>query len=279
KEKVQLGAVRSIRFKPEGEVRLHDGKFLRGLVAGLDAPEVKIDGKPVRLKLAEVVEVLLEPPQQADSVTYTLVVKQDGKEVARLSGPRGGAPGTTARPTAPAVTGIKPPTLGQDQVVKMLPATVDHVCVGGGGRFLILHLPQQRKLAVFDVNEAQVVKYLPVADDNVKFAAGMDKLIVALPTANVLQRWSFTTFEREVTVPSPVSGSVFTLAMGSASHGPLVVGVVPGTPGQPYTVALLDPMTFRSANYRVPQQIGFDMGAYRLHVSANGAVICGHGAL
>ena len=53
--------------------------------------------------------------------------------------------------------------------------------VGDGGRFLILHLPKVRQVAVFDVNQAKVVKFLPVAADNVMIAAGMTKMIVAYP--------------------------------------------------------------------------------------------------
>lgn len=131
-----------------------------------------------------------------------------------------------APPVKPAVVvgGIKPPDLKGDRAERALPSAVGDVAVGRGGRFLVLHLPRERKLAVFDVNEAKVVKYIPVAADTVKFAAGMDKLIVVLPDANLIQRWSLTTLERELSVPLPrMEVPPVAAAMGSASDGPLVI--------------------------------------------------------
>src|SRR5262249_34530620 len=89
---------------------------------------------------------------------------------------------------------IKPTPMTADKTTVSLPSSIADVCVGGGGRFLILHLPRQRNLAIFDVNEGKVVKYLPVADDRVLFAAGMNKLLVVLPDKNLIQRWSLATF-------------------------------------------------------------------------------------
>src|SRR5262249_9122201 len=79
------------------------------------------------------------------------------------------------------------------------------------------------KLAVFDANEAKVVKYVAVAEENVKIAAGMDKLFVVSPDKGVIQRYSLATFEKEVTVPLPVKGTVKAIATGSAAAGPLLV--------------------------------------------------------
>jgi hypothetical protein len=69
-----------------------------------------------------------------------------------------------------------------------LASSIGDVCVGGGGRFLIMHLPRDRTLAVFDTKAAKVVKYLPVADGGLKFAAGMDNLMTFLPGDNLLER-------------------------------------------------------------------------------------------
>ncbi len=142
---------------------------------------------------------------------------------------------------------ITPAPLPQGTQTVALPATVRDLCVGGGGRFLILHLAQRRQLAVFDANQARVVKYLPVAEDHVLFAAGMDKLLVAYPARNVLQRWNLTTFEREVTATLPVSGTVNALCMGSASNGPLLVGLGNNDPrGGSSSALFLDPLTLKT---------------------------------
>jgi hypothetical protein len=130
-------------------------------------------------------------------------------------------PAAEVRPPAPA----EPPGLpaGAAKAVKRLPSTVASVVNGGGGRFLILHLPQHRQIGVFDARAGNVVKYLPAPEDNVKIAACQDKLIVFAPAANVLQRYSLQTLEREVTAPSPITSQVEMLLMGSASRGPLLL--------------------------------------------------------
>lgn len=126
----------------------------------------------------------------------------------------------------PARADVRPPALDKDRAEVALPAPVADVAAGGAGRYLILHLPQQRKLAVFDANEARVVKYLPAAADNVKFAAGMDKLVVVRPDNGAVERWSLTTFEREATATLRMDVPAIAVAMGSASNGPLVVSGV-----------------------------------------------------
>jgi hypothetical protein len=158
------------------------------------------------------------------------------------------APNPIIQPPTPVA--IKPPVLDQDRVVRQLPSTIGDVCGGGGGRFLILYLPQVRKLAIFDANEAKVVKYLDFTEDGIKFAAGMDKLIVALPDSGSLQRWNLLTFERETMVRAPLQGTVTALCMGSASNGPLLCqakGSDQFGGGQPGV--LLDPLTFKEMTF------------------------------
>lgn len=122
----------------------------------------------------------------------------------------------------------RPPRLAADQVEKLLPSTVADVTVGGGGRYLVLHLPQERKLAVFDVSEAKIKGFVPADGSRVKFAAGREKLLVALGGENIIQRWNLATLEREVTAPLPVQYKLSLIAMGSGSDGPLLVASADG---------------------------------------------------
>jgi hypothetical protein len=148
--------------------------------------------------------------------------------------------------------GIKPPGLPQDRVVRQLPSAVGDVCVGGGGRYLVLHLPRERKLAVFDANEGKVVRYLSLAEDNAKIAAGMAKLLVAYPDKGVLARYDLRTGEREVTAPVPGQGGVAGLCMGSASDGPLLVIQGGGQPGGGSNAVFLDPATLKPLEVKFP---------------------------
>jgi hypothetical protein len=123
---------------------------------------------------------------------------------------------------------IRPPLSAADKVEKMLPSSIADVAVGGGGRYLILHLPQERKLAVFDVSEAKMKGYVPAVGSSVKFAAGREKLLVALGGANLIQRWNLATLAREVTAPLPVQYKLSLIAMGCNSDGPLLVASADG---------------------------------------------------
>ena len=127
---------------------------------------------------------------------------------------------------------------------------------------------------MFDAEEAKVVKYLPVAEDDIKTAAGLDKLIVALPSSNVFQRWDLTTFKKEVAVPNPLTGTVTRLLMGSATRGPLVVGMSGGKGGPSF----LDPLTFKEADYQVAGNnvfLNFGSADAQTRISADGDVITG----
>src|SRR4051812_35288281 len=47
-----------------------------------------------------------------------------------------------------------------------LPSAAGEIVPAAGGRLLLIHLPKERKLAVFDTVQAKVLKYLPVAEDD-----------------------------------------------------------------------------------------------------------------
>jgi hypothetical protein len=137
--------------------------------------------------------------------------------------PRFAAPGAAPPPAPPPLAPpLQAPRLEGDRLECPLPFPVDRVVTGGNGRYLILHADKLRKLAVFDVNQARVVKELPLPEGEVHVAAGMDRLVVILP-GGLLQRWSLATLERETTVILPVRGPLKSVAMGSASNGPLLL--------------------------------------------------------
>jgi WD40 repeat protein len=174
------------------------------------------------------------------------------------------------QPNAPHLN-IRPPKLPAERVVRPLPSTIGDVAVGGGGRFLILHLPRERKLAIFDVNTARVEKYLSFAED-IKFTAGMDKLLVALPDKNILQRWSLTTFERELSVPLAGDGQVQLLTMGSASNGPLLIRQGREGPGAFPSMTFFDIRTMKPLEAKWGNNPGGPLDARYVRASANGKV-------
>jgi predicted Zn finger-like uncharacterized protein len=204
-----------------------------------------------------------------DSAPAAVVGREQADDAAK--GPRLGAPGDLT---------IKPPKLTQDRMVVDLGGNVGDVAVGGGGRFLVLHLPQQHKLAVFDVNETRIVKEIPIADDTVKFTACLDKLVVVLPGTNVVERWDLMRCERETSVPLDLGGRsvVKSVAMGSASRGPLLVYWAVGTQAlDQASVDFFDLDTLKKSNLVADQARRFFFYRDLMHFrpSADGKVFGG----
>jgi hypothetical protein len=108
-----------------------------------------------------------------------------------------------------------------------LPGQARDVCVGGGGRYLIFHVPTARKLVLFDVSTLKVVKSLSVTTDDLMFAAGMDKLVVLYPAEKTIVRYDLATLKPEADVPLEARQRPTFIAMGSGTAGPLILGGVP----------------------------------------------------
>jgi len=169
------------------------------------------------------------PADEANKSVTPLPKKDPADPKGNTAGPKTKdvAPGTIEPDPGPLARadGIRPAPLTADREERALPETVGDVCAGGAGRYLILALPKLGKLGVFDVNEAKVVKYLPLAEADAKFAAGRDKLIIVAPKAGTIERYSLTTFEKEVTAALPYTGKLHAVLMGSATDGPVLVAM------------------------------------------------------
>jgi hypothetical protein len=213
---VKLNVIRSIALEGKPKVVFADGKSVVGAVSGLNDLEVQLGNQKLKLGALSPQSIQFESSATVPSVSWGVVARQNGKEVRRLTGTLNlgdqGLAGT-----------IHPPNLEKDVMTVQLPGPVGDLAVGGGGRYLVFHVPTQHKLAIFDVNQAKIVHSVPVAEDKVFIAAGRDKLLVALVKEQVLQRWSLTTFEREATTKMDLKVPVVAVAMGSASNGPLLV--------------------------------------------------------
>ncbi len=213
----KLSEVRRLLGGPAGRAWLHDGRFLKGEVASAEA-EVLFGAVKAPFDLAKADEVRFHAPALT-ALSATVVARRDGKEIGRVTRAIEveGAPKEDEGET---FLDIEPPALEADTITRKLESPVADLAVGGGGRYLILHMPKARKLAVFDVNEAKVVKTLPADDEKLLIAAGLEKLLVVLPGSRTIERWDLRTFKRETSIKYPIKGDVLAVAMGSASQGP-----------------------------------------------------------
>jgi hypothetical protein len=270
---VKLSEIRSIQLQPGLKVRFRDDKEVEGSVTGLEAVPVRLGEQSVNVNLGKAVEVKFSPAPEADLIWYTLLVRQGDQEILRRceSLPIAGLlrpPTAGLRPTD-----IKPPTLEADRVERKLDAAATAVAVGGGGRYLVLHLAKLGKLAVFDVNAAKVVGTIPINEEGAQFTAGLEDVVVVLPRAGTIERWSLRTLERDVAATLPIKGVIKAIAMGSASKGPLLIYSAAGTEQLDRTsFALINTETMRPIIGDLNTQAASIMtGSYRdlLHIRAS----------
>jgi hypothetical protein len=106
-----------------------------------------------------------------------------------------------------------------------LPGAVADVAVGGAGKYLVLHLAAQERMAVFDVNQAKVIHELPLPAGKVHVVAGLSHAVVVAPKAGAIELWNLASGTKEATplVPLLAEDEILGIGMGSASAVPLVV--------------------------------------------------------
>jgi hypothetical protein len=132
-------------------------------------------------------------------------------------------PTTTATTTAPASgPSTQAASRGVPPLREKLPAPVDATAVGGGGKYLILHLKKLQVLGVFDVATGKVRKYLPMPTNELAFTAGADKLFIGLKDLKLVQRWDLATLALEQPAAAP-EGGIGRLAAGANATGPVLL--------------------------------------------------------
>lgn len=136
----------------------------------------------------------------------------------------GVAPGAKLLNPLPARVAITPTDIPDGRLDVPLGGALRDVCVGGGGRYLIAHVPTGRRLVVFDVSAGKIVKTINLGADAVLFAAGMSKLLVVYPDEKQILRFSLPDGKLELDAELDLRPKPVAAAMGSATAGPLVLG-------------------------------------------------------
>src|SRR5262249_37435105 len=148
-----------------------DGKTFEGRVSGLGPLEVRLGKEVLHLNLTSATEIQFESATPTPAVTCTVLARLGDKEVGRVSKSLTFGELVSIRLPSkedPVAVGadIKAPLLEKEKVTRTLPAPATDAVMGGGGRFLILHLPKLRKLALFDVSAAKITGYIPLGGDD-----------------------------------------------------------------------------------------------------------------
>jgi hypothetical protein len=174
--------------------------------------------------------------------------------------------------TAPRPNIIPPQGLTTAPTVVQLPGRAGEVFVGGGGRYLVIHIPGDKKMVLFDVNQLRLVAEQKLeADADPVFAVGVNRMYVIYPGRQVMQQFALPTLQPEVGSSAPtveLQTRVLTAGMGSATNGPLfVVSEVDNWP----TLYLYDTTAGRAVEGSVTRlTIPARPGEIHLRVAANG---------
>ena len=173
-----------------------------------------------------------------ESTAIVAITNSAGREIfhafnLKVLGARGQSNRSTAMPSFPAELKYEPaePPIAAGEAVKTikLPSALGEMVVGGGGRFILIHLPDLEKIGLLDVSQGKIVKYFSATDDQTLIAASANHLVVIAQDQGVISRYNLTTFERELTRTIPFNRPVQYVAMGSNSQGPLIMRWTDGT--------------------------------------------------
>jgi len=232
---------------------------------------------------ARIVPVLARPGVDSvpPDVSYRVSVMRANKVVGEATGTLQivtvpGAPAVS--PAASRTPGVVLPPLHPseetaDKSVFNLPSLIDEVAVGGGGRYLILSLKSLQKLAVFDFNAGRIVRYISVDSSDYHFAAGGQSLVIILDDRKVIERWNLEKGTREIVAAEPNWAAVRDMKMGSASAGPVVIGLNDSSTKW-LSVATLTPVEIE-ANGRPYGGGGWGGFPWLFRLSPDGAVLVG----
>ncbi len=247
---------RANRLDPGPEVRLKSGGAVTGPISGLEPLALDVDGTsvPVDLSRATTIEVWAgRDPPAPTAIGCTVIARRGKEELGRRFFPLAsdrwdGRPPANlfsdiaAHPTsrdrglelAPlpvmsrgargAGRSIRPPPMPQAGR-RGVPAEglIGDVVTAGGGRYLLLVLPDSRRLAVFDVNAARIAGHIPLPSADALVAAGAETALIFDPRSKLLESWELKTRTRTAVRPFFTNCHVKNLALGSDSDGPLLV--------------------------------------------------------
>lgn len=176
------------------------------------------------------------------------------------AGATGGRPGPVAPTSLPRSTTVP------------LGATFDAVGRGAGGRYLLLRMPRQQTIAVFDPNTGTVVRTLSVGDPKALFACGAAKLFVYRSEGEI-DRYDLVTWEKEQTTPAPtIRGGADAIAVGPGADGPVYLCSV--GEGRPADVRVIDPVSLKqTAAHRINEWKGRADGQVLVRPSDDGTVL------
>lgn len=193
----------------------------------MDEPPLQVhihdsSGLTIQIPWQDGTEFVFTPlPFDLPEITYTLRIQSEEQTLYERSGTWeiiGQSPPTADRTFQ---AGSPAPADGAPGVIQ-LPSIISGLSLGAGGRYLMLYMPEIRRIARFDLTTLNITGYVNLSENDIIFAAGERHLVVYYPEANLFARYNLETLVRERTAANPFS-SIEQLIMGNASPGKLLV--------------------------------------------------------
>ena len=134
--------------------------------------------------------------------------------------------------------------VGEPRTIR-IGGTADSVIAGGGGRFLVVHHFDTRRVSVIDTRVGRVTGTIELSETNSLLAAGDTFLLVAYPDSGMVQRWDLATLARQSAKKMPFTGVLKAMSIGCKTSGPVMMVHAPDS--QPHSrlkYQFFDPESF-----------------------------------
>ena len=109
-----------------------------------------------------------------------------------------------------------------DTTIK-LPDPYKSFDVGGGGRYMLFHVPSKKSIVIVDPVQAKIVHTMENISDDVIIAAGLEHFVLVLPGQKIIQKWAYEGFRRVKVARLPGNGQTRWAKLGTNSIGPLLL--------------------------------------------------------
>ena len=256
KKTFRLSDVRQITSGKDGDHQLEmvDGDAPSGKLKGLTEVTINLGPTTSKIDLSKASKIKLRVRKPAFDAKYTIVVRNDGKEIFRkvTSTSSSVDSGAVARYT------------GESKSIP-IPGKVSDVILAGGGTQMLLVLAATKKLAVLDLVSGEIRKFLPLGSHDVLVAGTQSYIVILDRSNNVLERWSIKDLVKERTVKPPFQGIAKSLVAGHAVEGPVIALWAQGS-------GALSRCQFMSIDVQTLEGKSLDAKGGRLHVSYRDAM-------
>jgi hypothetical protein len=130
------------------------------------------------------------------------------------------------KPITGALPSIRSAPITSDTTID-LGGKVGAMAIGGGGRYIVMHIPDQGRLKVLDAEQGKITADVEAdSGGNVKIAAGLSRVLVLVP-GDIFRVYSLPELAKQFEGSSPYKG-IEQMAMGANTNGPMLVTSWPG---------------------------------------------------